>query len=189
MYVYAPGPGEDINLDVMICHESTHQLFQECRPATSGKSRKKNRSLPGRLANFWITEAIATYMETFRSCDNNYCVGGANSLRFQRARERCNERGGYLALRDYTSLSLEKFQSNPTLLPMYYTQAAGLATFFLHAENGKYRNAFIACLYLVYEEMDTATILERLTGRTFEQLDVEYQEYMRSSPEITNGLN
>lgn len=181
--MYAPSEEEKNDLEVMLYHEATHQLFRECQSATSTKARKKKLVPVGQLHNFWITEGIATYMETFQQRGNHYHVGGNHSLRFQRARERCSEQGGYVPLREFSLLSLERFQSNPENLPMYYTQATGLTNFFLHHENGKYRNAFIVALFLVYEEMDKANMLEQLTGRSFEQLDSEYQEFMRQSPE------
>ena len=63
---------------------------------------------------------------------------------------------------------------------MLYTQAAGLTLFFLHYENGKYRNVFINYLFMVYERVDQVNTLEILTGKSFEELDQEYQSFMKN---------
>lgn len=181
IFIYFPAPNEGNHLDTLLVHEATHQLFQECRPASSNHQRRKNRSLPGKRSNFWVLEAFSTYMETFRVDGDVYRVGGTNSLRFRRARERATEADGLLSLREFAGMSIEAFQRYPDLA-MLYTQSAGLASFFLHYDQGRYRNAFIFYLYLVYEELDSVNTLERLTKRTFEQMDEEFHRYMLNAP-------
>lgn len=181
IFIYFPAPDEGSHLDTLLVHEATHQLFQECRPASSNQQRRKNRSLPGKKSNFWVLEAFSTYMETFRADGNVYRIGGTNSLRFQRARERATESDGLLSLRVFSGMSIEAFQRYPDLA-MLYTQSAGLASFFLHYDHGRYRNAFILYLYLVYEELDSVNTLERLTKRSFEQMDEEFHRFMLAAP-------
>ena len=53
-YFYADKESDDRTL----YHEATHQLFHESRPV-SPKA--------GQLANFWIIEGIAMYMESLQS--------------------------------------------------------------------------------------------------------------------------
>ena len=181
IFIYFPAPDEGSHLDTLLVHEATHQLFQECRPASSNQQRKKNRSLPGKKSNFWVLEAFSTYMETFRVDGNVYRIGGTNSLRFQRAKERATESDGLLSLREFSGMSIEAFQRYPDLA-MLYTESAGLASFFLHYDHGRYRNAFILYLYLVYEELDSVNTLERLTKRSFEQMDEEFHRFMLDAP-------
>ncbi len=179
MYIYIPGAKEEIDMDTMLVHEATHQLFEECRYEldTSAKGRRRKK-MPA-AQNFWILEGSATYMETFKDDGMNYHVGGLESPRFLRARERVFESDGYMPLRQYAQLSAKTFQTHQDL-PMLYTQAAGLTLFFLHYENGKYRNVFINYLYMVYERIDRPNTLEILTGRSFEDLDQEYRSFMKS---------
>lgn len=179
IYVYLPDPGEEVDLETMLVHEATHQLFEECRNELDTSSRARQRKKMPIAQNFWILEGSATYMETFQDDGMNYHLGGLDSPRFLRARERVFEPGGTLPLRQYAQLSARAFQSHKDL-PMLYTQAAGLTLFFLHYENGKYRNVFINYLFMVYERMDKSNTLEILTGRSFEELDQEYQSFMKN---------
>ena len=60
-----------------------------------------------------------------------------------------------------------------------YSQSAGLATFLMHHEEGRYRPALVKLLQLVYAGRDKASTLEELTGRRFSQLDQEYHEFLQ----------
>ena len=179
IYVYLPGPGEKVDLETMLVHEATHQLFEECRNELDTNARARQRKRSPIIQNFWILEGSATYMETFRDDGMNYHIGGLDSPRFLRAKERVFEPNGTLPLRQYAQLSARAFQSHKDL-PMLYTQAAGLTLFFLHYENGKYRNVFINYLFMVYERVDQVNTLEILTGKSFEELDQEYQSFMKN---------
>ncbi|MDO4586529.1 MAG: hypothetical protein Q4C95_04440 [Planctomycetia bacterium] len=177
IFVYEPSDPDDSALDEMLIHEATHQLFHEKRSAST-KTNNLKSIYPGQKANFWVIEGISVYMESFRKKGDLYIIGGKDNYRFQRAKERCSEPNGYLPLSQYASLSMKSFQNNDNV-PMLYTQAAGLTSFFLHYDNEKYHNAFIDYLFLVYNEQDDLQTLERLTQKTFEELDLEYNNYMK----------
>jgi hypothetical protein len=64
-------------------------------------------------------------------------------------------------------------------LSRLYSQSAGLAHFFMDADGGKYRSAFVQYLDEVYRDRADATTLSRLTGKRYEQLDDEYLAWLR----------
>lgn len=178
--VYVPTESEASDLEIMLIHEATHQLFQECR--FGSESLRRSKLGPGPIKqNFWLLEGISTYMETFVDDGFYYSIGGLRSLRFERAKERCVEPEGYLSLKEYSRLSMIGFQTWKDV-PMLYTQAAGLTLFFLHKNDGEYRNAFISTLYAVYERMDSPNTLEKLTQKSFNDLDEEYKQFMIDLP-------
>ena len=180
-FLYIPDPNnpDETSLDVMVAHETTHQLFAESR-----RAKPRNRRTfagAGALSNFWITEAAATYMETFRRVKNGFQVGGLESYRFLRARERTEEAGGLLPIKTLSALGKKDFQHSAEL-PMLYTESAGLASFFLHADGGRFRDPFLETLFLVYRGEETPEILEHLTGESFELLDRSFRDYLQSTP-------
>ena len=65
--------------DRTLYHEATHQLFHESRPVSPKV---------GRLANFWIIEGIAMYMESLKVRDGYYELGGFDDERMLAARYR-----------------------------------------------------------------------------------------------------
>ena len=178
-----------------IYHEATHQLFRE-RQRTSGN---------GPVYNFWMVEAIACYFETLRedapSPGSGYTsasgdgmetengtglgvaggrfrrLGGVDAPRMLAARLRLLEHHFYVPLRQLAMLDSEQFQQHPNAVQIY-TQSAGLAQFFMHAQGGMYRDAFVDTLYDIYAGKGRADSLARAAGRSLEELDEEYRAYI-----------
>ncbi|MBQ9799457.1 MAG: hypothetical protein IJO40_05895 [Thermoguttaceae bacterium] len=190
IFVYEPSPDDEYEFDLfsLLAHEVTHQLFNECYLATSG--RNKPVSQPGRRANFWAVEGVATYMETYSLNRANAKLGGVETYRLQQAIESFFDEKTYVPLRQYVAATRETFQTNDMpLLQRLYAQATGLTFFFVHYRDGVYRNAFIAYLYAIYQGVDQPNSLERLTGRSFEELDVEYAKFLQSIKNATNDAS
>ncbi len=187
IFVYEPSPNDEYEFDLfsLLAHEVTHQLFNECYLATSG--RNKPVSQPGRRANFWAVEGVATYMETYTLNVSNAKLGGVETYRLQQAVASFFDEKTYLPLRQYVAATRESFQTNDMpLLQRLYAQATGLSFFFIHYRDGVYRNAFIAYLYAIYQGVDQPNSLEKLTGKTFEELDAEYAKFLQSVRAATN---
>lgn len=181
LFVYEPGEDEDFELFPLISHEATHQLFEECSTSSTARGRIDFESR-ARVANFWATEGIAVYAETFtldKSRTSATLGGYQDVFRIQCALESLFEEEDYIPLREYASLSREAFQSRRDV-SLLYTQAAGLAYFFMHYENGVYRNAFVSYLYNIYQGTDKRDALEQVTGKSFEELDQEYKDFMKT---------
>lgn len=155
-------------------HEATHQLFAETR-----------RTWPeaGARQNFWIIEGVALYMQTLREENNFFVLGGWESQRVCEARYNLANRGRHLPLEELVKLGMESFQGYEDLGALY-SQCAAVMQFLMHYDYGRYRDAVVRYLDLVYSGRDDLLTLCRLTGKSFSELDREYQEYMNSGPTV-----
>ena len=160
--------------EATLYHEATHQLFFE--------SHNQDRPI-GDAAHFWIIEGIACYMESFHSQDGVVTVGDPQYIRFAGARANLlAENSYYVPLRLFSGLGMREFQNAPELTKNY-TQASGLARFFMHFDNGRYREALVTHLSQLYSGNNSirnqAEGLDKLTGVEFEDLDRQYLEDAR----------
>ena len=158
-------------------HEATHQLFFE--------SNNINRTISER-SHFWIIEGIACYMESFRSRNGSFSLGDPKYIRFVGARHNLLEKGYYVPLREFSGYGMREFQGSVDLAKNY-TQAAGLARFFMHYDNGRYREAIVKHLAQLYSSdertRERASSLDELTGVDFVDLDRQYAEDARKTEE------
>ena len=158
-------------------HEATHQLFFE--------SHHANRAI-GEKNHFWIIEGIACYMESFHRKNGSISLGDANYIRFAGARQNLLDKHYYVPLREFSGFGMNEFQRSPELAKNY-TQAAGLARFFMHYDKGRYREALVKHLSQLYSSdertRERADSLEELTGVDFSDLDKQYAEDSRKTEE------
>ncbi len=171
-------PEEDeTNFETMF-HEVTHQLLSESSAQTINNL--------GEFANFWLVEGFASYMESFKiSITGSTSVGDPEHIRMYWAKRHVVEDNFYVPLKKFTSMGKNEFQRTPTtVLSKYYSQGSGLAFFLLHYEGGVYRDEFIKHMSLVYSPnsrvRDNPPTLEELTGVSFEILDQQYIEFIKS---------
>ena len=160
-------------------HEATHQLFHE--------SERRRRSA-GLDDNFWVVEGIATYMESLQKGSGYYVVGGPGAYRLQFARYRALTEEQYVPLSELVNMGRAQMQASGANLARLYSQSAGLAHFFMDAQGGKYRQAFVQYLDQVYRDRADAATLARLTGQRYEALDEEYLEFLRVDDEDLTTL-
>jgi len=163
----------DNDNEATLYHEGTHQLFFE--------SHVLNRPI-GEKAHFWIIEGIACYMESFQRKNGTYSLGDPNYIRFLGARNNLLQKHYYVPLNEFSQMGMYEFQHAPEL-SKNYTQASGLARFFMEYDNGRYREALVRHLTQLYssnaKERDAAPALDKLTGVDFEDLDRQYLEDAR----------
>lgn len=156
-------------------HEATHQLFYE--------SHLQNRPI-AEQANFWLIEGIACYMESFRRYDGEFSVGDPRHIRFAGARMNYLDKNYYVPLAQISSLGSQEFQRAPNLA-QNYTQAAGLAHFFMQYDSGRYRDALVTHLSELYSanarKREYPQSLEELTGEVYDDLDRQYGEWMQQT--------
>lgn len=163
-----------------IYHEATHQILFESRPRQREIAQSKH---------FWAVEGFACYMESYRNRDGEISLGDPRFIRFDNARVRLILDRQYVLLKDFTSLGQYDFQHQPNL-PILYSQASGVVHFFLHANDGKYRDDFVTFLAEIYasrqsSDRDVAP-LDRLTGKEYSELDEEYVRYIaRQAEQLT----
>ena len=180
VFLYLPDESDEDEtpLEVMAVHETAHQLFAETGPKRGAAKRYAD---PGRDGQYWIAEGIACYLETFQAAGRGWTVGGTHSYRLLRAKERAGEPDGLLPVAELAAMGKKRFQrdSFPAKL---YTESAGLVSFFLHAEGGKYRGAFLDALGGLYQGIDSPDFLEERAGVPYSRLDGEFLEYLRQTP-------
>ncbi len=175
---YNPDPSADMRGTLF--HESTHQLlFESLVPPHPIADN----------ANFWAIEGIACYMESAELGPKGIVrVGNPGYSRFQIARYRYVKDGFYIPLAQFTRMGKDEFQHHPQIARLY-TQAAGLTYFFLHYDGGKYKDAFVQFLAQIYgvnsrRKPTRVQSLAELTGVSFEELDKQYGQFMRSLPNL-----
>ena len=178
----------EANNDATIFHEVTHQLMYE--------SHLQKRDV-GRDANFWIVEGIACYMESFTVTETpdgfEYSVGDPCFIRFYWARHRVLQEEYYVPLQIFSRLGMIPYQTGSTPeLQKRYSQASGLAHFFMHYQKGKYRIPLMHYLAQIYHSNPTiqgnVQGLDELTGIPFPTLDRQYREYIQDQEEAVGGL-
>ncbi|QDU00489.1 hypothetical protein V6x_01620 [Gimesia chilikensis] len=154
-------------------HEATHQLFYE-----TGNSRGSRQV--GEKNHFWAIEGIACYMESFEKKGKKFKAGNPNHIRFNAARYRLLEDQYYVPLEKFAAMGRTAFQGSPNISPNY-SQASGLSHFFMHANQGEYRDAFIQQMTQLYSEnsrlRNNAQSLPELTGLSYDELDRKYLAY------------
>lgn len=164
----------DNNNEATLFHEGTHQLFFE---------NQNLKGHVGELAHFWIIEGIACYMESFQRTDGIFRLGDPNYIRFAGARTNLLQKNYYVPLREFSQIGMHEFQHSPDVAKNY-TQASGLARFFMEYDGGRYRESLITHLTQLYSPnakvRDHAAGLDKLTGVEFEDLDRQYADDARS---------
>lgn len=192
IFVYEPDPDnvdDAFELLPLLAHEATHQLFNECNIPHTTRG-KYDYSKLAQNANFWVAEGIAITAETFKIDEgrNRAEMGGyQNVFRITDALESLFTDKSYIPLREFAGMSRKAFQSYEDL-NLLYSQAAGMAFFLMFYNDGKYCNAFVSYLYTLYQGIDAPDTLERLTGKSFEELDKEYLTFMKEIYEKTQNL-
>lgn len=162
--------------DSTLYHEATHQLLSGSRPK-SGEI--------GIKGNFWIIEGIACYMESFHREGDRFAVGDPRHGRIQAARGHLVNDNYHVPLRDFTRMGMVAYQGSPNIR-RNYSQGAALTHFFMHYDDGKYREALIEHLSQIYSDnrltREVPESLEDLTGVEAEELDQQYVRYLRELP-------
>jgi hypothetical protein len=170
-FFYDPDSDDDSTL----YHEATHQLLSGSRPMTGELGMK---------SDFWIIEGIACYMESFQRDGDRFAVGDPGHGRLLAARKHFIADHYYVPLREFTRMGMIAFQSiKQPEIAMNYSQGAALAHFFLHYDDGRYREALIEHLSQIYSPTkairEKPDSLEILTGVAEEELDQQYADYIR----------
>ena len=159
-----------------LLHEVTHQLLSESQLRVPEV---------GREANFWLIEGIACYLESFEVDERGRVrVGDPRHIRIRNARDRLLAMNFFVPLRKFTELGMWAYQHPPNgdTLSGYYSQGSGLTHFFLHYEEGIYRDAFIEHLAQIYSPIARIRAnpdsLSKLTGVSIDELDRQYRSYL-----------
>lgn len=175
-YFYA---GKDSDPRAII-HEATHQLFAETRAYTLVPTEMKNFSVQGMESNFWVIEGIAMFMESLKESPRLHELGDFRDNNLYTARYYLLRKNFYIPFEQFTAMGHTLFYNSQCEYELYQ-QATGVTWFLLFYENGKYRDAFIRYLSLVYSGLDKPETLSELTGVSYSQLDKEYKQFILST--------
>lgn len=159
--------------DPFVFHEVTHQLFSLAKPTALRV---------GTRGNFWIVEGVACHFESLALHGDYAELGGVDNPRMKAARFRLLQDKFFVPSAEFAAMSLNQMQNNPRIATLY-SQAAGMASFLLEADGGRYREAAVDYLQAIYGNKDTTTTLAQVTGRSFAELDAEYQAYIAGLPQ------
>lgn len=153
-------------------HEATHQIFYESinRPRTIAERR-----------DFWIIEGISCYIESFRVKDDVVTMGDPRHPRFVAAKYRFVNDRYYMPLAKFAAMGMRTFQTHEKI-QANYSQASGLAKFFMEYEDGKYRDALIEHLSQLYRNRGRVQSLAELTGVSYATLDKQYAKFIKNLP-------
>jgi hypothetical protein len=168
------GPDQDPGT---IYHEAVHQLFYE--------SARASHHL-GALSNAWILEGVACYFESLQEHQDPatgrfFTLGTAGAGRLPAARHRRLVNDYYVPLAELSALGMSDLQRR-TDIARLYSQSAGLVTFLIHGQGGKYRSALVKLLRLIYTGRDKSISLQQLAGCDFAVLDRQYREFLAELP-------
>src|SRR5690606_30146311 len=133
----------------------------------------------GAVNNFWIVEGIANYFESLnKGSDGKFTIGKADAGRLPAAVHRRLVDGYYIPLAELVALGKQDLQSRADLGPLY-SQAAGVATFLMEYDGGRYREPLSRYLQAVYAGKATDSTLAELCGTSYAELDRQYLEFLR----------
>ena len=177
-FFHNPKISEEESMETLY-HEVTHQLLSE----------STRQTIPvGHERDFWVIEGIACYFESFHvSEDGAVTVGDIHHPRVMAARDQVVVTQDQVPLDRFTASGMLRFQTGETpVLQQRYAQATGLTHFFLHYQNGIYRDGFIEYLTQIYSPNPRvrakAQSLEQILKVTNATLDAQYASYFKQMP-------
>ena len=132
----------------------------------------------GNKANFWVIEGIAMFMESLHEQDGYFVLGGLEDERVNAARYHLQKNDFYVPFAELVGYGEDRLQRDRKIKSLY-SQAAGMANFLIFYEGGRYRDALVAYLSVVYNAQDDRGTLSKLTGSSYTELDKQYRTYMR----------
>lgn len=172
-------PNSDI--EATVYHEATHQILYELNPK------------PRRIAvneHFWILEGFACYIESFRPLADGVSIGNPDYVRFFFAQHNLIEDGFFVPLDRFAGLSKNAYQT-PMHISERYSQASGLVHFYMHYEDGLYRDAMIDHLAALYRPIAPGFRIggmDQFTGVPYSKLSQQYREYITGLDSNPNRL-
>ena len=150
-------------------HELTHQLFRE-----SGRANKQAFE----EQFIWLDEGIATYFESLTDFGDHVTLGGFEARRMQYARIRRMLEHFHLPLNKLSAIGRKNLQQHADIVRIY-SESAGLTDMLMNDENGLYESRLTEFLKLIYKGRVKQGAFEKIIGKTYEQLDMRYQEYLQ----------
>ncbi len=155
-------------------HELTHQLFRE-----SGGAKGAN------LENqfIWLDEGIATYFESLKDFGGYVTLGGFDAGRMQYARIRRILENFHVPLKELSQIGRKELQQHPDLVRLY-SESAGLTDMLMNDQGGASEERLGDFIKLLYKGRLKKGTFEKVIGKSFEELDQRYEEYLIVDSEL-----
>ncbi len=165
-------PDGEIESQATLFHEASHQLLFE----TAGPAR-----LDRNIGNYWVWEGLGTYFESLRRMDDgSYTIGGWFGPRLQQASARLAVKRERIPIREFAALGRAEFGDDKRVY-LHYAQAMALVVFFMHADDGRFRDAFLDYVRDAYQGRARPNSLVDRIGIEPEQLDRMFDRYVRDA--------
>lgn len=121
-----------LGAEATLFHEASHQvLFESAGPSSFQRN----------VGNYWVWEGLGTYFETFTPRpDGAYEIGGRVGPRLEQARSQARR---FVPIARLTALDKTAFYRDEDQARFYYAESMAMVVFLMHAENARYRAAFL----------------------------------------------
>lgn len=156
-------------------HETTHQLFAETKDDRGGGSEGNN----------WVSEGIATYVETWGKDARGKWIPGMKKTHKQlvEAREFLANNKGW-SLSDFLAIDNEAFHKDQVQRHYNYCVAGALSHFLMHYDDERYKEDFVKFIAVYYDGKAKANSLydhlqiEGPESKRAETLERQFLDYM-----------
>jgi hypothetical protein len=157
----------------VLFHEGTHQILAE---------HFFGERMPRFRNNFWVIEGMALFMETLEIEGNCYKIGNILNDRLFAAKEYQFNRNFNMPIQKLTAMNANDIQTSREILKIY-SQSAALVHWLMFAEEGRYRKPLFELLHRTYLDTAKPETLSELTGLSYEELDNQYVEFLKTIPD------
>jgi hypothetical protein len=166
-------PGGEIEAQATLFHEASHQvLFERAGPTQMDRN----------ISHFWVWEGLGTYFETLtpRPDIDGYEIGGWIGPRLEYARKCLLDDRQGVPIRDFVRLSRDQFNQEPRVY-LHYAQSMALVVFFMHGENGRFREPFLDYVAKAYRGLARGDLFEQTLGIPADEIDRRFLAYVRTA--------
>ena len=158
--------------------EAEHDISRSHAPIVSGDRSRSPTTSAGRTTSGSSRASPATWS---RSAEQRgyYTLGGhERRAHAGRARIGCCNDDFYVPLAQLVRFGMEAPAARPANRQDSTASASGLADFFMHDEQGRYRDPLVRYLDAVYSDRATTQTLSQLCGTSYATLDSQYRQFM-----------
>ncbi len=152
-------------------HELTHQLFRESIAT---------RSQPFEDHFLWLDEGIAMHFESLVVDGQVASLGGFDAKRLQYARVRRLRENFHVSVQLLAGMDKNAFQARPDIA-LLYSESAGLAHMLMDSRKYDLQPVLIDFMKTIHKHKVPPGAFEKLIGRSLDQLDKDYLEYLKVS--------
>ena len=155
-------------------HELCHQLFRESIPT---------RKMPFADHFLWLDEGVAMHFESLKPLEGQeqiLTLGGFDSQRLQYARWRRLRENYHVPIAELAVMDMKTFQGRQDIRRLY-SESAGIAHMLMDSRKYDLLPVLVEFMKLIHKRKLKPEVFEKMMGRTLEQLDEDYLEFLKVS--------